>query len=355
MISTRYKKSAKAVVPLNSIQRKSRKKILDGLSKQTLKIIEADCPFCNSTQRIVVSEIDTYGIPSEHSVCVNCGSFYASKHLNSDSLNLVYDTLYRDLDRGDRNGQVSLFKLEEEKGRKIYRFLQEHNFEIRPGSLVVDVGCGAGGTINIFREMGMNVFGIDIGSEYISFGRKKKLAIVNCSIEELSLHLEERSVDLFIIDQVLEHIQSPSNVLRTLRPLLKDDGKIYISVPGFRNLGAQYMSDLKRYLQFVHLIHFDACTLERFLIAEGFKVEEINESVIAVASIEDQKKMYRMINCPQGSDVIDFLNASEKVRKRIKNRAVSFLFFKVVWTLGVIRSEVKQLCSKVSRHTYQVN
>ena len=201
----------------------------------------------------------------------------------------------------------------------------------------------------------MNVFGIDIGSEYISFGRKKKLAIVNCSIEELSLHLEERSVDLFIIDQVLEHIQSPSNVLRTLRPLLKDDGKIYISVPGFRNLGAQYMSDLKRYLQFVHLIHFDACTLERFLIAEGFKVEEINESVIAVASIEDQKKMYRMINCPQGSDVIDFLNASEKVRKRIKNRAVSFLFFKVVWTLGVIRSEVKQLCSKVSRHTYQVN
>jgi len=176
-------------------------------------------------------------------------------------MNLVYDTLYRDLDRGDINGQAGLFKLEEDKGRKIQQYLTEHNFDIRPGSLVVDVGCGAGGTLNIFREIGMTVFGIDIGSEYVAYGQEKKLKIVNCAIDDLSLHLESSSVDLFIVDQVLEHIHSPSSLLKTLKSLLKVDGKICISVPGFRNIGSHYMFDIKRYLQFVHLLHFDACSL----------------------------------------------------------------------------------------------
>ena len=102
MIAPRFQKSAKSAIPLNTIQRNSRKKILKGLREETLEIINVVCPFCTSKLRIVVSEIDTYGIPGEHAVCVECGCFYASKHLSSFSLTLVYDSLYRDLDRGDR-------------------------------------------------------------------------------------------------------------------------------------------------------------------------------------------------------------------------------------------------------------
>ncbi|CAB4824709.1 unannotated protein [freshwater metagenome] len=347
MIAPRFRSSAKSAIPLNTIQRNSRKKILYGLREETLEIINAVCPFCTSKLRIVVSEIDTYGIPGEHAVCEECGCFYASRHLSSDSLTAIYDSLYRDLDRGDQKGQAGLFRLEEDKGRKILRYLNEHNFDNHPGSLVVDVGCGAGGTLNIFREIGMNVFGIDIGSEYIAYGQKKNLAIVDCSIEDLGLHLESGSVDLFIVDQVLEHIQSPASLLKTLRSFMKTDGKIYISVPGFRNIGSHYMFDIKRYLQFVHLLHFDACMLERFLIAEGFKVEMIDESVVAVASINDSLRKPRMATCPSYSDVIDFLNETEKLRAKMKNRIASFLLIKVVWTLGALRADMKRLFARV--------
>jgi len=349
VITSRLKNSAKPAVPLNAVQRKSRRKILEFLREGSLENIYVDCPFCNSDLRISVSEIDTYGIPGQHSICVECGCFYASKHLNSESLNLVYDTLYRDLDRGDANGQAGLFKLEEDKGREIKRFLTDHNFDLQPGSLVVDIGCGAGGTLNIFKEMGMKVFGIDIGSEYLAYGQKNNLAIVNCTFEELSSHLGDGSVDLFIVDQVLEHIQSPSSLLKTLRSLLKVDGKIYISVPGFRNIGSQYMFDIKRYLQFVHLLHFDACLLRNFLMEEGFKVEIIDESVVAVAMIDDQVRKPLINSCSQCPDTTVFLYEVEKQRKKLKNRVFSFFKFKVVWTLGVVRADTKHLKSKVRR------
>jgi hypothetical protein len=87
--------------------------------------------------------------------------------------------------------------------------------------------------------------------------------------------------------------------------------------------------------------------LERFLIAEGFKVEMIDESVVALVSINDQLRKPRMAACPSCSDVIDFLNETEKLRVKMKNRIASFFLINVVWTLGALRADMKRLFPRV--------
>jgi len=36
---------------------------------------------------------------------------------------------------------------------------------------IVEIGCGAGGILQYFKEKGNDVYGVDLGSEYIEFGR----------------------------------------------------------------------------------------------------------------------------------------------------------------------------------------
>ena len=38
-------------------------------------------------------------------------------------------------------------------------------------ALIVEIGCGAGGILQYFKDNGNEVYGVDLDSEYIEFGR----------------------------------------------------------------------------------------------------------------------------------------------------------------------------------------
>lgn len=118
--------------------------------------------------------------------------------------------------------------------RKMYYDRWERNdFCIRPGSIVLDEGCGEGRLSAQSNERGAIVYGTDIDLNLLKTVNK------TCSIKNLfqsdiqELPLKSKTVDFIILGDVLEHVYKDTAVMDEARRVLKDSGRILISVPSF--------------------------------------------------------------------------------------------------------------------------
>lgn len=84
---------------------------------------------------------------------------------------------------------------------------------------VLDVGCGDGSFVRVCTEHGIEAVGIDIG-DGINFEKDK-------------LPFKDNEFDIAIMYSVIEHLQSPSNILLELYRILKKNGKLIIIVTNF--------------------------------------------------------------------------------------------------------------------------
>ncbi len=103
----------------------------------------------------------------------------------------------------------------------------------RPHSRVLDVGCGNGiMSLNLGRE-GFNVTGIDVSEKAIAKAKAKN-SYPNVHFECLSaeaLMAQNDSYEFIICSEVLEHLENPADLLSKIRRMLKDDGKLIVTVP----------------------------------------------------------------------------------------------------------------------------
>jgi SAM-dependent methyltransferase len=92
----------------------------------------------------------------------------------------------------------------------------------------LDVGCGFGQQLDAARKYDFETHGVEIDKERASVATSKGHHI--CS----SLDSYEREpCDVVVMDQVIEHLLDPVNMLRTVRTVLKAGGVLYIGCPNF--------------------------------------------------------------------------------------------------------------------------
>lgn len=138
---------------------------------------------------------------------------------------------------------------------------------------LLDVGCGNGGFLKTFCRMypGWSA----VGSEFDAKHRTQVEGIAG--VEKLHAGpLEEITgkFDLISIIHVLEHIQKPVDLLRTLRGMLRPGGSLLIQLP-------YYVLNPVELLVADHATHFSAPSLRRLLASAGWKSREMNSEWIA--------------------------------------------------------------------------
>jgi methionine biosynthesis protein MetW len=102
---------------------------------------------------------------------------------------------------------------------------------VRPGSRVLDVGCGEGELLELLgREKGVEGRGLEISSDGVSACLARGLAVVQGDADDDLDYFPARAFDYAVLSQTLPQVRRPRHVLSEL---LRIAERAIVSVPNF--------------------------------------------------------------------------------------------------------------------------
>lgn len=159
----------------------------------------------------------------------------------------------------------------EEKGRREQaRIILSRIGRFKSHGKLLDIGCGPGFFLHEARLQGWEVSGIDLSLWAKQYAKEHfGIDIFQGALE--AAKFPDRTFDVIVLNDFIEHVTDPKGVLKEIRRILKNDGVIYLSTPDIesvlsRVLGARWWG-INKY----HLFYFSGRTLEKLFADVGFK------------------------------------------------------------------------------------
>ena len=270
MLNQRYKNDGRALLKLNPIQIECIASVKSKIKEGRYKFESVPCAICSSTSFHTIAEKDRYGFAMNVVICKTCGLVQTNPRMNQDAYNEFYNQEYRLIYGGEVGPTEKFFKNQYYRlGKKIYEFIESQVRLESQKKFVLEIGCGAGGILKYFKDKGCTVKGIDLGEEFVRYGKEVHYLVLEPkSIEDLKL---DHPPDIIIYSHVLEHTLDLRGHLEFLKSIMHDYSMLYIEVPGLKNLHESYKNDLLRYLQNAHVYHFTNTSLRNLLLTSGFQ------------------------------------------------------------------------------------
>jgi SAM-dependent methyltransferase len=277
LISDRFSRSSTYRSRLSEDAEVERRAVLAKIEDGRYSFEERPCAVCESRSFEVLAELDRYRFPIQTTICAVCGLIQTNPDMGETDYEDFYLKHYRKLYIADLVGTPEDFFREERwRGQAIVSYVTRR-VSLPPGSLVVEIGCGAGGILAAFAERGYRVIGTDYGEENMAYGRARGLDLRSGSLSRLELPGRPA---LIIYSHVLEHIREPGRELGRVRELLGPDGFLYVEVPGVKAVHRSlYQSDFLRTFHLAHIYNFTLRTLSNLLAKHGFEAIAGDESV----------------------------------------------------------------------------
>ena len=106
---------------------------------------------------------------------------------------------------------------------------------LEPGSTVLDLGCGNGSFISLFKHVGWNLYGVDSSVTGIEIAKKtySDVTFFHADAEHSEAEIISRigRVDAIISTEVIEHVYAPRAFVQTICSVLKPGGVCIITTP----------------------------------------------------------------------------------------------------------------------------
>jgi SAM-dependent methyltransferase len=313
---------------LDETQKSAIQKFEAAITEEKIKFEESIC-LCGSSQGVLIANYDRYSIQSKTYLCKNCGMLRTNPRLDCKSLSLFYKSYYRSIYVGQSRATESFFFDQISHGQEIYELVSL--MFTRENCLVIDIGCGAGGTLVPFKENGWRVAGCDVGISYLQYGLDQGLSLEEGETDTLKKY---GKADLVILSHVLEHFPEPLKSLLEISELLCEGGYLYIELPGIFKVHRTYGSTLM-FLQNAHLYHFTLTSLTFLLSNAGFELIKGDEYIHAIFQKKracqktcKQNQYYQVLFYLQFTEILRKLGliALEKVLRRFAKKIISKVF-----------------------------
>jgi len=193
------------------------------------------------------------------------GKFYPETYSWKETLeaNLFFIKWVRRLERSYR------YHLLRDEVSKVVKFTG------RSSGRVLDVGCGTGDRLDVFRSKGFETHGVET-SDSADYAKEH----LNLSVSKgnlFSVRFPDRFFDIVTLYNVLEHTHDPTRVCDEIHRILKDDGFLIIQVPNKDSL--QHRIFEKRWAAFDlprDLYYFGTESLKSLLGRVGFTMTKID-------------------------------------------------------------------------------
>lgn len=101
-----------------------------------------------------------------------------------------------------------------------------------PNLKLLDIGCFNGFFVKILKNDKIDAYGIDFNKTAIDWGCKNYHldGFISCSSID-SYVAEKKEFDVITLFEVLEHLEDPAEIIKSIKPLIKKGGFLAISTP----------------------------------------------------------------------------------------------------------------------------
>ncbi len=211
--------------------------------------------------------------------CRRCGLLYVNPRPTREEMGKFYPETYSWKETLAADSFVTKWVRKLEKGYRYHLLKDETSkalrFTEKRLGRVLDIGCGTGDRLDVFRKRGFETYGVET-SHSADYAREHlKLNVIKGDL--FSAHFPDHFFDLVTLYNVLEHTHDPMKVCQEIERVLKRDGYLIIQVPNKDSLQCRVFNgrwaafDIPR-----DLYYFGTETLRSFLGKAGFKVAKID-------------------------------------------------------------------------------
>lgn len=201
---------------------------------------------------------------------------------------------------------------------------------------VLEIGCGEGGNLLPFVDMGCKCVGVDLGEERINnaklfFSDHENAANVSFIAKDIYLADElENQFDFIFLRDVIEHIHDQDKFMGYVKKFLKPGGKIFFGFPPWQNPfgGHQQICDNKLLskLPFYHVLpKFIYKGILKSFGESDAKVESLLEIKDTGITIERFKRILKKHDYKLDKETLYFINPNYETKFGLKPRVQSKL------------------------------
>jgi 2-polyprenyl-3-methyl-5-hydroxy-6-metoxy-1,4-benzoquinol methylase len=208
---------------------------------------------------------------------------------------------------------------------------------VDPGISVLEIGCGEGGNLKPFLDIGCRITGIDLSRSKIDNALKFFSDHPNASKATFivkDIYLAEKELtekyDLIIMRDVIEHIHDQMRFMGYVKRFLKPGGKFFIAFPPWYNpFGGHQQVSGSKVLSKLPYYHLLPKSLYKFVLKTGGESAEKIEGFLEIKetgiSIERFKKILRVHHYKIILETMYFINPNYQVKFGLKPRKQSAL------------------------------
>lgn len=174
----------------------------------------------------------------------------------------LFDAIHRHADRHwwFRGRQVIVRSLLD----RMYGSAQQH-----PGARVLDLGCGVGNNLKVLQAYG-EVWGADPSEKALAYCRQGFSGRLDEVWLPDKLPYEDKTFDLVVMLDVLEHVEDDVGALQRVIRILKPGGTFCLTVPALQWLWSYH--DVEHH----HFRRYHRGDLRRKLMRIGFEIEKLS-------------------------------------------------------------------------------
>ena len=208
-----------------------------------------NCNICNHNSFVDLNKYKEFHLCK----CNNCSFIFSKKLPDKEMINDCYN-------KYDRSISLSEKSLE-----NIENFI---NNQIKKYNInnVLDIGCGNGDFLNIYKKLGKKTFFTEFGEKLIG-KLKENHTFIEGGMEPIS----KSKFDLVILSEVIEHTNNPKNLINSIHSLQNKGGMIYITTPNYNSLESKLLKNNYGIFTYPeHLSYFTIKTLDKLLTQSGY-------------------------------------------------------------------------------------
>lgn len=194
------------------------------------------CPACAENRPIVLFQ-KSGGL---YVKCESCAMVYTNPAFTDAALEQYYSSNHA-IQSEIVASDVPFYRALYERGLgSIAKFLRQKGKEVSNAAAILDIGCSAGGFLNIAKERGWSTFGLELNKVEREVCMRSGHQVQGCTLEASNFGRKFLAITLW---DVFEHIKDGLSLLQSAEKILEPGGVIFIQSPSADSIAARILQE----------------------------------------------------------------------------------------------------------------